>query len=189
MASPQLVSVSTLAGLVSLKSAYSLAFSFLFGTAVWVTFFGGIIAFRALPRQMFGTLQHRTFPVYFNVTVLVASGLLAAWTYTHDNVIVHVANPLVPDVLQAYTLAVVILSQGLNSFVIGPLTSKTMFKRQRLEKEEGKAYSDPGVSDAMKALNRTFMQLHGWSSLANLTVVVALTFHGLWLGEHGLTSN
>ncbi|KAI0311698.1 hypothetical protein OF83DRAFT_1149764, partial [Amylostereum chailletii] len=61
-----------------------------------------------------------------------------------------------------------------------------MFKRHRQEKEEGKAYNDPGVSDAMKALNARFGQLHGISSLANLGVVVAVTFHGLWLGNHGL---
>jgi hypothetical protein len=58
---------------------------------------------------------------------------------------------------------VVLLSQGLNYFVVGPLTSKyipnfygrkffvtiadnrTMFQRQKLEKKESKVYSDPGV--------------------------------------------
>jgi hypothetical protein len=32
--------------------------------------------------------------------------------------------------------------QSLNYFVIGPLTSKTMFQRQKLEKDEGKDYKD-----------------------------------------------
>lgn len=78
-----------------------------------------------------------------------------------------------------------------------------MFKRHRLEKEEGKAYNEPGVSpfrpvhqarslndpcvlqvsDQMKQLNKTFAQLHGLSSLANLTAFFALAFHGLYIGN------
>lgn len=81
-----------------------------------------------------------------------------------------------------------------------------MFQRHKLEKEEGKAYSDEGVSnyfrisanrhctltcypkvsDAMKALNRKFSQLHGWSSLANLYAFLAAAFHGLWIANYGL---
>jgi hypothetical protein len=35
----------------------------------------------------------------------------------------------------------------------------------------------------MKALNRKFGMLHGISSLCNLGAVIALIFHGLWLGH------
>jgi len=61
-----------------------------------------------------------------------------------------------------------------------------MFQRQKLEKEEGKIYSDPGVSSDMKALNARFGQLHGISSLTNLGAVIALGFHGLWIGNNGV---
>lgn len=61
-----------------------------------------------------------------------------------------------------------------------------MFERHRLEKEEGKAYNDEGVSEKMKSLNKKFMQLHGWSSMLNLDSVIALIIHGLWIGNHGL---
>jgi hypothetical protein len=54
-----------------------------------------------------------------------------------------------------------------------------MFQRHKLEKEEGKTYNEPGVSDKMKALNKTFGMLHGVSSLLNLGAVFALLFHGL----------
>ena len=37
----------------------------------------------------------------------------------------------------------------------------------------------------MKALNKLFAQLHGISSLANLTAFLALAFHGLWIGNVG----
>jgi hypothetical protein len=78
-----------------------------------------------------------------------------------------------------------------------------MFQRHKLEKEEGKSYNEKGVklplfnfyllvlrsikvSDDMKALNRRFGMLHGISSLANLGSVLALAFHGLWLGNSGI---
>jgi len=61
-----------------------------------------------------------------------------------------------------------------------------MFERMRLEKDEGKTYNESGVSDQMKALNRRFGMLHGVSSLANLGAVIALGFHGLWIGNAGL---
>ncbi|KAI0029990.1 hypothetical protein K488DRAFT_55175 [Vararia minispora EC-137] len=186
MSQPETLTFDTLTSLASPKSAYVLTYSFLFGMSFWVTFFGGVIAFRALPRQMFGALQHRTFPVYFNMTIALSAPLAAYWTYTHPAVLEHYLNPRVADVAQAYALGVVFLSQALNAFVIGPLTSKTMFKRHKLEKKEGKQYNEPGVSDEMKALNRTFGQLHGWSSLLNLGVVIALGFHGLWIGTYGI---
>lgn len=85
------------------------------------------------------------------------------------------------------------------------LVHRTMFKRHKLEKEEGKAYNEPGVSlfmlsrnaslfnrphvlqvsEQMRKLNKSFAQLHGLSSLANLTAFFALTFHGLYIGNIG----
>jgi hypothetical protein len=38
----------------------------------------------------------------------------------------------------------------------------------------------------MKTLNRRFAMLHGISSLANLSAVIALLFHGLWIGNAGV---
>jgi len=61
-----------------------------------------------------------------------------------------------------------------------------MFERQKLEKEEGKSYNDAGVSDKMKELNKRFGMLHGVSYLLSMGAVVALAFHGLWLGNVGL---
>jgi len=164
-----------------------LAYSWLFGMSFWITFFGGVIAFKTLPRQQFGALQHKTFPIYFVISILLASGLLAFWTYTHPAVLAHYTNPLVADVAQAYALASVLLAQGFNYFVIAPMTSRTMFKRYQLEKEEkenGKTSDEP--SQRMTALNKRFGMLHGISSLANLWAVIGLSFHGLWIGNAGI---
>ncbi|CDO70240.1 hypothetical protein BN946_scf184942.g40 [Trametes cinnabarina] len=153
--------------------------------ALWVTFIGGTIAFKTLPRQQFGNLQHRTFPIYFVLSIALSSSLLGLWVYSHPSVLQNYLHPTQGDVAQAYALAAVVLSQAANHLIIGPLTSKTMFKRHKLEKEEGKAYNEPNVSAEMKSLNKLFAQLHGISSLANLTAFLSLLFHGLWIGNTG----
>ena len=75
-------------------------------------------------RHMFGTLQHSTFPVYFNLSILLGGGLLGLWGFSHPAVLDHYAEPLRVDVAQAYTLGSVILVQAANQFIVGPLTSK-----------------------------------------------------------------
>ncbi|KAI0768584.1 hypothetical protein BD413DRAFT_563167 [Trametes elegans] len=179
------ISWSTVLGLFNAQGLYQVGYSWLFGMSLWVTFIGGTIAHRTLPRQQFGTLQHRTFPIYFVISILLSTGLLGLWTYSHPAVRTHYLSPSRGDVAQAYALVSVLLSQVVNHYIIGPLTSKTMFQRHRLEKQEGKSYNEPGVSDEMKALNKTFAKLHGISSLANLTAFLALLFHGLWIGNVG----
>jgi len=186
MAKVEVLTLTSLLDLFSYQGAYFLAYSWLFGMSLWVTFFGGVIAYKSLPRQMFGTLQHKTFPIYFALSIGLSSGLLGVWTWTHPDTLTHIYRPYVADVAQAYVLAVVVLSQASNYFVVGPLTSKVMLQRHKLEKEEGKTYNEPGVSAEMKALNKKFGSLHGISSLANLTAVLALGFHGLWIGNAGV---
>jgi len=180
------LSLSSLLGLFTPQALYLLAYAWLLGMSIWVSFFAGPIAFRALPRQQFGTLQGRVFPVYSASTVALSSVLLGLWTYSHPAVIAHVYNPIVADVTQAYTLAIVLLAATSNSLIIGPLTSHTKDLRHKLQKDEGKAYDEPGVSDEMKALNKRFGALHGTSMLVNLFSVIALLFHGLWIGNVGI---
>ncbi|PCH33360.1 hypothetical protein WOLCODRAFT_135081 [Wolfiporia cocos MD-104 SS10] len=185
MSQTQTLSLSAVLGLFNLSSLYLIGYAWLLGMSIWVTFFAGTIAFRTLPRHQFGALQHRIFPVYFVISIALSSGLLALWMRTHPAVRTHYAAPTVADVAQAYVLGAVLLFQALNHLVIGPLTSKTMFQRQKLEKAEGKVYNEPGVSKEMQALNSRFGTLHGVSSLANLLAVFALLFHGLWIGNFG----
>jgi Domain of unknown function (DUF4149) len=78
----------------------------------------------ALARPQFGALQLRTFPIYFQLNAFISSFLLLSWTYNHNSVIAHIAHPTVPDVAQAYALALVSLSQALNVFWLGPATSE-----------------------------------------------------------------
>jgi len=183
----ELLSLSLLWKLsVSPQSLYLVGYAWLFGMSLWVSFFGGIIAFRTLPRVHFGTLQHKTFPVYFVLSMILSSSLIVLWTVFHPNILSNLNRPEVADVAQVYALASVLVGQGLNYFSIGPMTSRMMFQRHRLEKEEGKAHNDPGASAAMKSLNRKFSAIHGIGSLINLGVVIAVGFHGLWIGHAGV---
>ncbi|KIJ68634.1 hypothetical protein HYDPIDRAFT_173309 [Hydnomerulius pinastri MD-312] len=186
MAQEERLTWSSVAGLFNTKGLYLLGYSWLCGMSLWITFFGGIIAYRVLRIHQFGALQHRTFPVYFSISVGLASALLVLWVYAHPNVLTQLGSPLVADVAQVYALVGVVWLQGVNQFVVGPMTSKTMFDRHKLEKAEGKEYNNSEVSDEMKTLNSRFGKLHGISSLANLGAVIALVFHGLWLGKAGL---
>ncbi|KAJ2920225.1 hypothetical protein MD484_g182, partial [Candolleomyces efflorescens] len=182
----QVINFQILRTLVNVDGLYLLGYAWLFGMSLWISFFGGVIAFRALPRHQFGALQHKVFPVYFVQSILLSGGLLTFWVFKHPDVTTHAFKPWYADVAQAYALGTVLVGQGLNYFVVGPMTSKIMFKRQKQEKEEGKAYNDAGVSAEMKALNRQFGSLHGISSLFNLAAVIALGIHGLWIGNVGL---
>ncbi|KAI0044380.1 hypothetical protein FA95DRAFT_1590182 [Auriscalpium vulgare] len=186
MSHPETLTIGSLLDLASLQGAYSLGYAFIFGTSLWVTFVGGTIAYKTLPRQQFGAFQHKVFAIYFNLNMVITTGLLSTWILTHPDVLVHYKRPTVPNVAQAYTLITALLSAALNSFVINPLTSKTMFARFQQEKDESKTYNEPGVSDAMKALNKKFGRLHAYSEIFNLAAFLALAFHGLWIGNHGI---
>jgi len=186
MAKVETLTFTSLLSLLSPKGLYLVGYAWLFGMSLWVTFFGGVIAFKALPRQQFGALQHKTFPIYFVISMILSSSLLGFWTFSHPAVTTQYLRPNVADVAQGYALASVIVSHAFNYFIVGPLTSKTMFQRHKLEKEEGKAYNEFGVSEEMKSLNKKFGMLHGISSLANMGSFIALGFHGLWIGNRGL---
>lgn len=175
----------TLASVLNLplnpSGAYLLAFSLLFGMSVWVTFFGGVIAFKVLPRQQFVQLQHKIFPVYFLLSAGLSGALLLRWMTSHPNVLIHITQPCIAEVTQAYALGIVLLLHVINYAVLGPLTSRTVFARLRLEKEGDHIREE--TSDSMEVLNRRFGLLHGMSSMCNMAALIATTFHGLWIGS------
>lgn len=178
----------TLIGLFNFRGLYALSFSFIFGMTLWVSFIGGVIIHRVLPQRQFGPLQQRLLPVYFKLNTLISSGLLLAWIRNHSAVTAHLACPMVPDVSQAYALFIVVATQALNLFWFGPTTSKLLTERLELEKAEGKNAQDADASPDLKALKAKFARLHGYSSLANLLAFLALAFHGLWIGNYGITA-
>lgn len=75
-------------------------------------------------RQQFGALQHKVFPVYFVQSIALSAALLAVWVFKHPDVATRALQPWYVDVFQAYALGTVLVGQGLNFFVVGPMTSK-----------------------------------------------------------------
>ena len=92
----------------------------------WVSSLRGLwlLLISCSARQQFGNLQHRTFPIYFISSISLSSVMLGLWAYFHPTVLNELTSPFNVDVAQFYTIASVLLFQGLNYFVVGPLTSK-----------------------------------------------------------------
>jgi hypothetical protein len=75
-------------------------------------------------RQHFSALQHKTFPVYFLISIITSSALLGIWISKHPDVLHQLGHPMVADVAQVYALGNALFAQALNYFFIGPLTGR-----------------------------------------------------------------
>lgn len=128
------------------RSAHILAFGAAFGSQVWVSFVGGPVAFTTLPRQQFGNLMSKVFPVYFGYQATLSALLVGTLAWDHSVVRKHPFDIFDATVYQAFTLATGALINVVNGLIVGPASTKVMQERHRQEKVEGKAYSDEGVS-------------------------------------------
>ncbi|KAK9447816.1 uncharacterized protein V1518DRAFT_76884 [Limtongia smithiae] len=161
--------------MLSTKAPYHLfGYSLLFGATVYQSFFVGIMAFRALPRQHFAALQRKIFPPYF--AMQAALPVFLALTTPVPGALAGVTTTVVSLVITAVTGLV-------NYAAIGPMTVNLMNARKAQETKEGKKYYDEGVSDEMRALNKRFGAIHGISTLINLGTLFAIAAYGVVLTE------
>lgn len=160
---------------------------------------GGIVAFRALPRPQFATLQTAIFPVYFSMQT--ALPLVVALTASRGGQALGISGLLAPE--NRYNtllpMATVAITGLINMFVLRPLTVKTMRERKHqggslgnsmsrstgleltycIETRDGKkSYDAPPHSKEMVALNKKFGRIHGLSSLVNLVSLIATVWYG-----------
>jgi hypothetical protein len=148
---------------------------------------GGIIAFRALPRAQFSTLQKATFPAYF--TLQTVTPLLMILTYPSPlglhALIPSSSNAQSSTDRLAMTLIGTMLVTGLANLVyVGPETTRIMQERKHQETRDGKKSWDEGPhSKEMMDLNRRFSVLHGVSSLVNLVGYLGMCWYGVLLAE------
>ncbi|XP_020571552.1 uncharacterized protein LOC110018550 [Phalaenopsis equestris] len=111
--------------------AHLFGFSIAFGSCVWVTFVSSHVLASALPRQQFGIVQSRIYPVYFGAVCVSVLAAVAAffiergWKSTAEKV-------------QGYNLLGVLGMTMVNMFYLEPRATKVMFERMKLEKEEGR---------------------------------------------------
>jgi hypothetical protein len=147
-----------------------LAYSTWLGAIVWTTFVAGIVMFKNLPRQMFGRVQSKLFPIYF--------GLSSACSAVQLGVLLFGAAA-VPQ-KQLVLLGLGLASSLLSFLVVEPLCTRIMFQRYDLENA---AERDEGT---IKALAKQFGKWHGISSLINLATLVVAVGHGYWLAGEAL---
>lgn len=159
--------------MVDLRGAVNFfAYSGLFGVTCYQSFFAGIVAYRALPVEMFGKLQHRVFPGYFKIQTALTAVVLATVPFQGDNKIEYSA------------LAVNLISALYNLLYIMPRAHVIIEKREEQQKIEGKGYKDPDASQTMKDLNAAFAALHAKSMIANVAVIVGTFTYGTLFALH-----
>ncbi|KAL2556604.1 Late embryogenesis abundant protein (LEA) family protein [Forsythia ovata] len=145
-----------------LKLAHLLCFSTAWGAALWVTFIGGIIMFKNLPRHQFGNLQSKMFPAYFSMAAekYQLGFLVAAFAFNLSNLV-----------------------------VFTPMTIKMMKQRHKIEKEANigeetgwtKNQEVAKKNPKLAAMNKKFGMIHGLSSLANIMSFCSLAMHSWYL--------
>ncbi|XXG84402.1 hypothetical protein AAC387_Pa10g1923 [Persea americana] len=168
----------------SLKMAHLLCFSTGFGAALWVTFIGGIIMFKHLPRHQFGNLQSKMFPAYFTLVGVCSAVSVGAFGYLHPW--------RTASSSERYQLGFLLSSLAFNLsnlFVFTPMTIEMMKKRHKVEREESigeevgwsKNVEVAKVNPKLAAMNKKFGMIHGLSSLANIMSFGSLAMHSWYL--------
>jgi hypothetical protein len=147
---------------------------------------GGIIAFRALPRAQFSTLQKATFPPYF----VLQTALPVLMTLTYPSplgfraLLPTSATQTSTDSLAMTLIGTMFITAVANLVYVGPETTRIMGLRKHQETRDGKKSWDEGPhSKEMQELNRKFGVLHGVSSLTNLVGFLGMCWYGVLLAE------
>jgi hypothetical protein len=152
-----------------------LAVAIFLGANVYTTFFAGILMFKNLPRQTFGKLQAKLFPVYFMLlcgACCVAFATLAA--ATPGGAAAAAASFGGRALLAALGMSL------LNALWLEPKATDNMFERYALEDKIAKAGAAQKSADdeaRRQALMKSFGALHGGSSMANLVALCAVVAH------------
>jgi len=155
---------------ISTKTAamlHVLSFGTFLGTNVYTTFIAGITMYKNLPRQQFGKLQAKLFPLFFNLCSIAT--LLQIVTLNK--------LPKIYGTKSLIALGITLGTTLFNQFLIEPISTKIMFQRYDMEKngkQNGPEY---------KKLAASFGMFHGISSLMNLTALCGAVAHGWYIAS------
>ncbi|XP_022876252.1 transmembrane protein 205-like isoform X2 [Olea europaea var. sylvestris] len=167
-----------------LKLARLLCFSTAWGAALWVTFIGGIIMFKNLPRHQFGNLQSKMFPAYFSMVGVCCAVAAAAFGYLHPW--------KASTAAEKYQLGFLMSAFAFNLcnlVVFTPMTIEMMKQRHKIEREAniGEEVGSTKNQEVAKknpklaAMNKKFGMIHGLSSLSNIMSFGSLAMHSWYL--------
>jgi len=166
---------------------YLITFATTYGSAIWMTFVSGVILSKSIPRQQFGFVQSRIFPLYLK---FVATGdviLLVFYSIMHP-----LRSTDSSGVWQLVNLLLLIIGTVFNVFILEPKTTKLFVERMKLEKEEGRGLdyntrTSPLLQHGerkLEASKQQFKILHGYSTVLNLASLAGLTLHAWHLAHH-----
>ncbi|OAY65486.1 uncharacterized protein LOC109723078 [Ananas comosus] len=119
------------AGRAAAGVAHLVAAAAAYGTCVWVTFVSSHVLAAALPRQLFGVVQSKLYPVYFRAVAYCVGAALLAQLLGRD-------RRFAAERVQSYNLLGVLALVLVNMLFLEPKATKAMFERMKLEKEEGR---------------------------------------------------
>ncbi|KAK6941071.1 protein of unknown function DUF4149 [Dillenia turbinata] len=167
-----------------LTLAHLLCFSTAWGVALWVTFIGGIIMFKNLPRHQFGNLQSKMFPAYFSMVGTCSAISVGAFAYLHPW-----KSASATEKYQFGFLLSAFAFNLTNLFVFTPMTIEMMKQRHKIEREANmgdevgwtKNKEVAKVNPNLAAMNKKFGMIHGLSSLANIFAFGSLAMHSWYL--------
>ncbi|KAH6643722.1 hypothetical protein C7974DRAFT_4068 [Boeremia exigua] len=157
---------------VAMPPLHLLAYSTLLGTELYQSFVMTKLAYQALPRSAFTSLQKRVFPVYFKGQTLLLG--LVVLTLPPGG-----PKSLVDNQTSAFAFAVAGGSALLNLFVYGPETQRLMIERvHQTTRDSNRSTSTDGITSEMHKLNRSFSRAHAMSIHLNLVTVIATLYYG-----------
>ncbi|XP_042506346.1 uncharacterized protein LOC122082689 [Macadamia integrifolia] len=114
-----------------------LGFANAYGTCVWVTFVSSYVLAGALPRQQFGIVQSKIYPVYFKTMAYsIGLSLVGLWL-----------NPgsRRSESVQGFNLLTSLAMVLVNLLYLEPRATKVMFERMKVDKEEGRGRDDADI--------------------------------------------
>lgn len=165
-----------------------------FGCSMWVSFIAGLVMFNNLPRHVFGRLQAKLFPRYFQYSVL-----FIALLFGNDALLMRSRSGAANgggaysglDFNQRCNFAGIMAILLVNLFYFEPATTAVMFDRHKVEIRLGTGHeigqlkpSDPAKANdpELRALTVKFGKLHGCSTSLNLLALCMGVWHICWLG-------
>ncbi|XWS23398.1 hypothetical protein CRYUN_Cryun28dG0010700 [Craigia yunnanensis] len=123
-------SVMGMANLLGLATAY--------GMSVWVTFISSYVLAGVLPRQQFGVVQSKIYPVYFRA-MAYSIGLALFGHFLGQRKTLFSSKS---DMFHAFNLLSSLFMVLVNALYLEPKATKVMFERMKMEKEEGRGRDD-----------------------------------------------
>ncbi|KAL2513323.1 late [Abeliophyllum distichum] len=112
-----------------------LGFATAYGMCMWVAFISSYVLAGALPRQQFGMLQSKIYPVYFKAMAYSVGLSLLGHVLSQPR---KRLSSMRQEIFQGFNLLVPLLMILVNFLYLEPRSSKVMWERMKKEKEEGR---------------------------------------------------